>query len=184
MAYHLRTFDPSVIPDNATCLFIGRRATGKSTCVKDILFHKRAIGRGICMSGTEEANGFWGECIPPSFIYSDYDGPAVKRMLEHQRQAALKLPKDVKPKACFCLAEDVLYGKELQKDNNTRCIFMNGRHWNILFLATMQYALDIPPALRNNIDFVFVFRDMCRRTGRSYIGITSASSTPSRTSTR
>ena len=36
---------------------------------------------------------------------------------------------------------------------------MNGRHFKILFIITMQYALGIPPNLRTNIDYVFILRE-------------------------
>ena len=36
---------------------------------------------------------------------------------------------------------------------------MNGRHYKILFLITMQFALGIPPNLRGNIDYVFILRE-------------------------
>ena len=36
---------------------------------------------------------------------------------------------------------------------------MNGRHWKIMLIITMQYPLGIPPTLRTNIDFVFILRE-------------------------
>ena len=36
---------------------------------------------------------------------------------------------------------------------------MNGRHFKILFIITMQYALGIPPNLRTNIDYIFILRE-------------------------
>jgi len=36
---------------------------------------------------------------------------------------------------------------------------MNGRHYKIFFLITMQHALGLPPVLRSNIDYVFIFRN-------------------------
>ena len=36
---------------------------------------------------------------------------------------------------------------------------MNGRHWKILFMITMQYCMDLPPSLRANIDYVFILRE-------------------------
>ena len=36
---------------------------------------------------------------------------------------------------------------------------MNGRHYKILFIITMQYALGVPPSLRTNIDYVFILRE-------------------------
>jgi hypothetical protein len=38
-------------------------------------------------------------------------------------------------------------------------VFMNGRHYNIFFMLTMQYVMDLPPALRANVDYVFILRE-------------------------
>ena len=45
------------------------------------------------------------------------------------------------------------------KDKYMRSVFMNGRHYKLLFLLTMQFALGIPPNLRTNIDYVFILRE-------------------------
>jgi hypothetical protein len=36
---------------------------------------------------------------------------------------------------------------------------MNGRHWKIMLVITMQYPLGVPPNLRTNIDYVFILRE-------------------------
>jgi hypothetical protein len=36
---------------------------------------------------------------------------------------------------------------------------MNGRHWKIFFMLTMQYCMDLSPDLRSNVDYVFVLRE-------------------------
>ena len=54
----LRKFDMKMIPQDAVCVFIGRRRTGKSTLVKDLLFHHQNIPMGPVISGTEESNSF------------------------------------------------------------------------------------------------------------------------------
>ena len=36
---------------------------------------------------------------------------------------------------------------------------MNGRHWRIMLIITMQYPLGVPPNLRTNIDYVFILRE-------------------------
>jgi hypothetical protein len=40
-----------------------------------------------------------------------------------------------------------------------RLLFMNGRHWKIMLVITMQYPLGVPPVLRTNIDYVFILRE-------------------------
>jgi len=40
-----------------------------------------------------------------------------------------------------------------------RSIFMNGRHYKLMFILTMQFALGVPPNLRTNIDYIFILRE-------------------------
>ena len=40
---------------------------------------------------------------------------------------------------------------------------MNGRHYKILFLLTMQFPMGISTALRTNIDYVFIFRENIKK---------------------
>ena len=70
----------------------------------------------------------------------------------------LKTNKSIDPRA-FLILDDCLYDNSWTKDKNVRSLFMNGRHYKILFIITMQYALGIPPNLRTNIDYVFILRE-------------------------
>ena len=51
--------------------------------------------------------------------------------------------KTIDPRAF--LIDDCLYDQSWIRDTNIRSLFMNGRHYKILFIITMQYALGIPP---------------------------------------
>ena len=53
-------------------------------------------------------------------------------------------------------------------DKNIRCIFMNGRHYKIFLLITMQHGLGLPPDLRSNIDYVFIFRNNIVKSVKKY----------------
>ena len=59
----------------------------------------------------------------------------------------------------FCILDDCLYDASWTKDKMMRLLFMNGRHWKIMLIITMQYPLGIPPNLRTNIDYVFILRE-------------------------
>ena len=65
---------------------------------------------------------------------------------------------NINPSA-FLILDDCLYDQTWIKDANIRSLFMNGRHYKIMFIITMQYALGIPPSLRTNIDYVFILRE-------------------------
>jgi len=52
-----------------------------------------------------------------------------------------------------------MYDKKFLKDECMREMFMNGRHWKIFFMLTMQYCMDLSPDLRANVDYVFILRE-------------------------
>ena len=78
-------------------------------------------------------------------------------MLKRQKMMVEKKNngENIDPRA-FLILDDCLYDNKWTKDKCMRSVFMNGRHWKLLFLLTMQYALGVPPNLRTNIDFVFI----------------------------
>ena len=53
MNLQLRKFKPENMADDKVCVFIGKRNTGKSTLVTDILYHKKHLPAGIVLSATE-----------------------------------------------------------------------------------------------------------------------------------
>ena len=64
----------------------------------------------------------------------------------------------IDPRA-FVILDDCLYDASWARDELMRMLFMNGRHWKVMLIITMQYPLGVPPALRTNIDYVFVLRE-------------------------
>ncbi len=159
----LKKFDMSMIRDDQVVVFVGKRGTGKSYLVKDLLYHHRDIPVGTCISPTEEANRFFGDIIPPLFIHQEYTPELVHKLLVRQKQIVKKMRDDptyssVDPRA-FVIMDDCLYDNCWQKDVGIKEIFMNGRHWKLMYILTMQYPLGIPPNLRTNIDWVFLLRE-------------------------
>ena len=67
--------------------------------------------------------------------------------------------KDVDTRAFLCLDDCLADAKDWVTDKNIRWIFMNGRHANLTFLLTMQYAMGIPPSLRTNVDYIFICKE-------------------------
>jgi len=40
-----------------------------------------------------------------------------------------------------------------------RELFMNGRHWDLFVLLSMQYIMDVTPEIRSNTDYLFALKD-------------------------
>ena len=157
----LKRFDMKSIPDDKVVVLIGKRETGKSFLVKDLLYHHRDIPIGCIISGTEGANQFYSKIFPSSLIHGEYQDGIIKNYLNHQKQAVLdnqtkKVAKDIRS---FMILDDCLYDSSWTRNKDVRALFMNGRHYKTMFIITMQYALGIPPNLRTNIDYVFILRE-------------------------
>lgn len=159
------TFQPNENKGPVVVL-IGRRDTGKSFLVRDLLFYKKDIPIGTVISGTEEGNGFYGTHVPKLFIHNEYNTSIIENVLKRQRQVLKQVKKDVAtykrstidPRT-FVILDDCLYDASWTKDKMMRLLFMNGRHWKVMLIITMQYPLGVPPNLRTNIDYVFILRE-------------------------
>jgi hypothetical protein len=164
--FNIKKFDMKRIPQDAVVIFIGRRRTGKSTLVRDLLYHHQDMPLGTVISGTEESNSFYGKMIPSIFIHNEFNPIILANYVKRQRMIVAKIVEDTSrgvksrldPRS-FMILDDCMYDDSWTHDKNIRNLFMNGRHWKTFFLITMQYPLGIQPALRTNVDFVFILRE-------------------------
>ena len=155
-ALAIRRFDPRKMVPHAVILMVAKRRSGKSVLVKDLMYYKRKeITTGIAMSATEEGNGFYGSWIPPVFVYSEYDKDALQRLVDRQK----KMTKLGKAAPVFVILDDIGFDKAVLNTKLIRELFLNGRHYQITLFLCLQYALDISPSLRSNIDYVIVLKE-------------------------
>lgn len=141
--------------------------THNSWLVRDIFYHHRHIPSGVVFSGTEEASPFFSDFIPDCFIHSEYDPELIESMMNRQKRKIRetkmsgrsdtgKMPSN----NVFIVLDDMLHdAQNWKKEKTIKNIFFNGRHYNFLFILTMQYPLGITPELRSNIDYVFIFNE-------------------------
>jgi len=161
---NLKKFDMNEIKDDKVVVLIGKRDTGKSFLCRDILYRHRGIPVGQVISGTEGANQFYSKMVPKLFIHDEFKADIVENILKRQKIMIKKINEggggnqSIDPRA-FLILDDCLYDNTWAKDKNMRSVFMNGRHFKLLFLLTMQYALGIPPNMRTNIDYIFILRE-------------------------
>lgn len=146
-------------------VLIGRRDTGKSFLIRDLLYYHRDIPIGTVISATEEGNGFYSELVPRLFIHHEYNTAIIERFMKRQKEVLKKaktmartMSTRADPRA-FLIMDDCLYDAKWSRDKIMRMLFMNGRHWKLMLVITMQYPLGIPPNLRTNIDYVFILRE-------------------------
>ena len=191
--FTLKKFDMNMIKDRCEMdsrkspmmVIIGKKDTGKSFLVRDILFQtQQYFPVGTVISATEIANEFFQNMVPSKLIHDKYKPEIVQNVI--RRQAGIKQRRNDDKKAkggssnidprAFLILDDCLYdAKSWINEESTRFVFMNGRHIDLMTIITMQYPLGITPNLRTNVDFVFVLRENIlgnrRRIYENYAGM-------------
>ena len=147
-------------------VLIGRRDTGKSYLVRDLLYYHQDIPIGTVISGTEAGNGFYSSMVPKLFIHDEYNTAIIENILKRQKMVIKQVQKEKKAYGrstidarAFVILDDCLYDNTWAREKLMRLLFMNGRHWKVMLVITMQYPLGVPPNLRTNIDYTFILRE-------------------------
>jgi hypothetical protein len=163
-SFQIRPFDMSRLGDNKVCVFLGKRNTGKSFCVKDMLYYKKDVPAVRVISGTEKANKHYGNFVPPAFIDYEFSDDILLNFVQRQKNLKERSTTEYKiskmDKRAILILDDLMFDASTWvKNKQVREIAMNGRHWDISFIITLQYCLGIPPSMRTNVDYVFIFRE-------------------------
>ena len=192
MNFQIKKFDINMLRDRCQMdsrkspmiVLIGKKDTGKSFLVRDILFHtQNEFPIGTVISATEVANEFFQHMVPSKLIHDKYQPSIVMNVIK--RQLGVKTARNEEKKRnggnshtdprAFLILDDCLFDGSWIKEESTRYIFMNGRHIDVMTIITMQYPLGITPNLRTNVDFIFILRENItanrRRIYENYAGM-------------
>lgn len=183
--YNIRRFDINTMDKTRSCVFIGGSGTGKSHLVTSVLHANRDIPAGIVMSGTEEGDPYWRQFVPDLFIYNDWKPEKLEELIEIQKRAKRAIESlDAEIEYCrrngrsedvarlrrtkafklnkmrkFIIIDDLMFKGGISRAESIRKLFMNGRHWQIMTMLTVQYCMSLDIALRGNAGYIFVCRE-------------------------
>ena len=130
--------------------------TGKSTIINDIVATKaNLVPVAQIFSGTEDSNHFYSSRFPPVCVYNKLDMDAIRNFVTRQKIAKQYLPN---PWA-LQIIDDCTDNPHIFRDPLIQAYYKNGRHWNMVHILSLQYSMDIPPAIRTNIDYTFILRE-------------------------
>ncbi|KAG5187365.1 hypothetical protein JKP88DRAFT_161720 [Tribonema minus] len=165
----VKRFDMSKLTKkHFTLVLTGKRGSGKSFLCKDIIFHLHEAKYPRCciFSQTENANGFFSEFVPGIFIHSPFDLNVLANIIKQQkdlimRQKLGQIPADQDTRLLLVL-DDCAYDRRILASPVMREIMMNGRHYFISLIVTLQYLVDLAPSLRANVDVALFLKDNIR----------------------
>lgn len=154
-AIRVRRFDASTIKESRIIFIIGKRHTGKSVLMKDLLYHMPRPDYVLAMAPTEDTLVMFREFLPESCIYDHFSQEKLERTVTLQRE----LVNRGKKRTVLIVLDDCLYQKGVLKSNAMRSIFFNGRHDHISLICAAQYMMEVDVSLRTNIDYLFTMRE-------------------------
>ena len=143
---------------------VGKPGTGKSTLIASLLYVKKhIIPCGMVMSGSEDSNGFYSKIFPKSFVFHNYDEEQLKQFVKRQKIAKRHLPNPWAVVLCDdCTDSNKIFNSKIQQG-----LFKRGRHWKMLYILSLQYAMDVKPSIRTNVDGVFILREPILKNRKS-----------------
>lgn len=148
--------DPSNEIGGSKITVIGKPGSGKTYLISSILYSKRDIlPIGLVFSGTEDSNHHYSKMFPNTFVYNELKIDILKDFIKRQKISKQYLDN---PWALLllddCTDDPKLFNLPLFQN-----IYKNGRHWNMFYILSLQYCMDIKPVIRTNIDGVFILRE-------------------------
>lgn len=153
---NLKPFDMSKLKIHSVCVAIGKRHSGKSILIRDILYNKKnELPVGLVMSHTDHLGHFYDKFIPKILIHKNYNSEQITKLFQRQEKA---LKENWTNPNAFLLLDDVLSDTAWKKDPNMNEIYFNGRHYKLLSILGMQTPMGIPSSLRGQIDYTFIFK--------------------------
>lgn len=186
MVLELKKFDMNCInfERGAPVIFIiGRRDTGKSFLVRDILHHNKDVPMSTVVSGTESGDTFYANFVPKLCIQEQYNPDIIENVLRRQKAVLKQIKTETKdysksssidPRHVVIL-DNCFYDHLWVHNKMMKLMFMQGRCWKVMLVITMSYPLGIHPSIRTKIDYVFIFREPSysnrKRIYENYAGV-------------
>lgn len=158
LIYDISEFKPADIKRHCTWMLIGKRRSGKSRLLFDLLHHTAHhydIAFGI--AETTDSYEQLRQIIPWNQCKREYTEEFVARVVDGMRSWHEK--PGATPRSGVLILDDCLFNPGILKTESQRQIFMNSRNFNLTSFTTTQYLVDIPPAIRTNIDYVLALKE-------------------------
>jgi hypothetical protein len=163
--FQILEFKLSQMVPFAAIVMIAKRGTGKSFVTRDVIYHLRHLPGGVVIAPTDRMNSFYKFFFPDLYIHYDIKETILKKILVRQsmmiekERDKKKQGKKVDPSGILIMDDCLAKKKSWAKDENILEILMNGRHYKLTYILTMQTPLGITPDLRLNFDYVFLLKE-------------------------
>jgi len=149
-------WNPEYSGGGSKLTIIGKPGTGKSWCISSLIYEKRAcFPVGLVMSGTEDSNQHYSKMFPSTFIYNRLNVDVLEKFIKRQKLAK----KYLENPWAILLLDDCTDDPKIFNTPLFQGLYKNGRHWDVFYILSLQYCMDVRPVIRTNVDGVFIMRE-------------------------
>lgn len=153
-------FEPSEAEPHRAWLFIGARGTGKSKCIRSVIYDmKKKLDAVFLISPTKETQDEFAEFTARCFIFEKVSVDIISKISLMGQQ----LMEQGRDRNFLVVIDDCAYDKSLVKNQAFILELFNGRHHNVALFYSSQYMMFVPPFMRDNVDYIFVGYDMNKK---------------------
>ena len=159
----LQEFDTKLLDLTSTVCLFGKRHSGKSVLIRDLIFNlwkyggkgNKKIDAITVFSNTEELQSQFARFVPSAFIHNRFDETKLVRLLDAQKQL---FQQQGRTSNVVVILDDCAFSKSTFGETLQR-IFSNGRHYKILFILSLQYSMQLPSSMRGNVDVAIALKE-------------------------
>ncbi len=145
-------------------VFMGKRNSGKSTGMKVVA--KQLNKYKVCVwAGNKKTQNGWAECLGSRATVYGADKHGVERlkaMIDYNQSMAdeyeMVRQEPLPEKYHFLfIFDDVTGSRAFRRAEFMEDLFSNGRHYYIAIIIATQYVKHLPPSVRGNADYIFIY---------------------------
>lgn len=133
----IQKFDPRKLKHN-TCLIVGKRSTGKTTLINKLLGYLD-YSDDLVFSGVER------DCV-----HTKFDSKLIDKFIDNQKESK---------KPGVVIFDDMTWDHSVFRSKSTRNLILNSKFYKTNILVGVSYCMDIPPDIRANVDYIFIFKE-------------------------
>lgn len=159
--WEFRKFHTDMLVPGDIIVVIGKKNTGKTTALGDIAYRFRACAEVSLFQKTYRTNPAFHDIVPALFCHTKWDRKVIANIMKMQEiRNEKRLAEGRPPIYHTIICDDLACSDEFTKDPQLEELIMNARHLKITLVFTLQDALKVHPAIRNNADWVLAMREL------------------------
>lgn len=165
-----KPFDLEKVPNICHILIIGKKGVGKTLLVKDLLLRMNHQNLVVFNPSESRKREYELTAIPEN-IHEEYSedilATFVKQQMKrtkqyHRQQRNMETANIDVPNGCVVF-DNCFKVKNYMNHESIRMLFLNGICIMTRFIMATELPPPMPPILRNNLDYIFVFGGLTER---------------------